>query len=361
MFPPVNSQEKCRIIYADTYKGPNSIDKKRCGLRKLACAFGRPCLLGRRCRWGEPQRPKAGFGELSRAAASRRSPHGALHPEAFRPPICVLQPICQTSGYLHREYGFVNFAERLGIGSKLATTPPMVCLEDVVRFCDHVRDKNLRLEVGVCLQGLAGLQLQEATRLTWNKVDLENGLVEISGEVKNEYRNRVIPVCQRVLEALRRVFEARPRGKVQIVAESVLVSSKGFCYGNAWHNYSKEVSAAIREWNLNLDWKPKDPRNCLPTFAVMTEMQSDVWEQYIGHAPHSVTARHYIPRLAALSEGEENALKRPMAVFCFHVTSQVDRVIQIIQAGKILNFFEPQDPSQRMSSKPPENEKAANL
>lgn len=138
------------------------------------------------------------------------------------------------------------------------------------------------------------------------------------------------------------------------------MSFKGLFCGNVWENYSKEVRAAIRQWKPAIEWKPKDLRNCLPTFAVMTGMQGDVWEQYIGHAPRSVTARHCIPRLAAVSEGEENALRRQMDLFRFHVTSPLDQAIQTVRCGRILNFFELPGSNQRMSSKRLENEQAAN-
>ena len=65
--------------------------------------------------------------------------------------------------------------------------------------------------------------------------------------------------------------------------------------------------------------KSKDLRNCLPTFAVMQGLLNDVWEQYLGHAPRTVTARHYIPRLASASIGESEALERQMELFSLQV------------------------------------------
>lgn len=263
----------------------------------------------------------------------------------------AMQPICQTSGYMHREYGCVYFAERMGIGSKLEKTPPMVYIEDVFSFLDFLKEKDPRLEVGACLQALGGLQLQEARRLTWSKVRLSEGLVEISGEVKNPYRNRVIPVCDRVLEALKRAGAMRGSGGVQNLGETVLKSEKGFAFGNAWHNYSQQISRAIREWNPEILWKPKDLRNCLSTFGTMLGIKNDVWEQYIGHAPQSVTGRHYIPRLASVSEGEANALKRQMDMFRGQLTTHVDAAYRRYLGGEILNFFEPVGSNQRMDSK----------
>jgi integrase len=236
----------------------------------------------------------------------------------------------------------VNLAERLGIGSKLERTSCEVYLEDVVSFLDWLRANECRLEVGVALQGLAGLQLQEATHLTWDRLDLDRGLVEISGDVKNVYRNRVIPVAERVHDALRRAYASQTAGdsKVKTLGGHVLLSKKGCPYGKWWENYTKEVLKALRKWNPRIAWKPKDLRNCLPTFAVTHGLQSEVWEQYIGHVPKSVTAKHYIPRLASASLGESNALERQMELFRFHVTNHVDRAVATGDASRILNFFE---------------------
>ncbi len=71
-----------------------------------------------------------------------------------------------------REYGFQDVAAGIGTSNKLLHPPAEVHLEDVADFLDWLRIDEPRLEVGAALQGLAGLQLQEATRLTWQKVDL---------------------------------------------------------------------------------------------------------------------------------------------------------------------------------------------
>ncbi|MBN1868004.1 hypothetical protein JW916_12020 [Candidatus Sumerlaeota bacterium] len=128
----------------------------------------------------------------------------------------------------------------------MKATPKEVYLTDVVAFCDFLKENAPRLEAGVALQGLAGLQLQETTRLTWSKVDLSRGLIEISGEVKNEYRKRVIPICGRVVEALRRGEElARKRkpGKIRDAYETVLVRERSGAYGSSWDKYSRHVQA----------------------------------------------------------------------------------------------------------------------
>ncbi len=250
-----------------------------------------------------------------------------------------LQPVLQTAGYMYREHGFSNVGERMGIGSRLKNPPRIVYLEDVLSFCDFLRQESSHLEVGVALQGLAGLQLQEALRLTWRKVDLEHGLLEVSGEVKNEYRNRVIPACRRVLEAIRWEAERRAKSdpkKVVPVVDHVVVGIEGFGYEDH-RSYSRQVRAALKRWNKANDWAPKDLRNCLPTFAKIQGIHGTIWEQYIGHAPETVTERHYVPRLAGRTLGEKNALGRQMDLFRRFVTGQIDAFDPAAGACNILH------------------------
>jgi integrase len=206
--------------------------------------------------------------------------------------------------------------------------PAQVYLVDVINFLDWLLENEPHLEVGAALQGLAGLQLQEATRLTWDKVNLDQGLIEISGQVKNEYRNRVIPVPTRCLEVLKRIDAARRAEMVQDLQGAVVTNRSGFGYGQNWLNYSKEMSAAIKNWNHQVSWKPKDLRNCLPTFAVAQGIHSSIWEHYIGHAPKTVTERHYIPRFASVSIGGDEALEKQMELFSKAVTDPIDAAIE---------------------------------
>lgn len=255
----------------------------------------------------------------------------------------AMQPVQQTAGFMSREYQLPNVAERLGIGNKLAKTPPMVHLVDVLAFCDWVRVEVPWLEAGVTLQGLAGLSMMEALRLNWDRVDLDRGLIEISGEVKNLYRNRVIPVCNRVVEALQRASETQSLSGVETIPAPVVASPEGcsFAQGtDSWKNYTRRVRALVKRWNAELDWASKDLRDCLPTFAISHGIHNDLWEQYIGHAPRSVTARHYLPRLAASSRGNAEALERQMKLFRMAVVQPLEVAIERNGEAEILNFFE---------------------
>ncbi len=88
-------------------------------------------------------------------------------------------------------------------------------------------------ESGVAFQALAGLRVTEAIRLTWDRVDLEAGLIEISGITKTDSSKRVIPVAVRVLEALKRAQVPRCMSKVRYVRdEPVLIDGNGHRYEN---------------------------------------------------------------------------------------------------------------------------------
>ena len=243
----------------------------------------------------------------------------------------TVQPILQTAGYVEREFNLPNVVKRLGIGNKLKSTPPMVPMTDVVDLLEHLRENDPILEVGAGLQGLAGLQLMEALRLTWDKVDLVDGLIEISGEVKNDYRNRVIPVCGKLLGILRRANQRRSEDKVQVVGpEPVVTSPTGCSYApeTSFRNYYNRFKARLKKWNAMVIWAPKDLRNCLPTFSVTEGLHSDLWEQYIGHAPRTITGRHYVPRLAVATHGERQMLQQQMVHFRKMVVEPIDRAIE---------------------------------
>ena len=264
----------------------------------------------------------------------------------------AVQPVEQASRFMYLDFGFTDFAANLGISTKLEASPKAVYLADLVEFVDFLKKLDSGLEVGACLLGLAGLRLQEATQLRWNRVDTKQGLIEISGKTKNEYSNRVIPVCGRVIEALERAYnqKSEKRSKIQEVRSYVLIEKEGLGYTD-WRNYSKEMRNSLKSWNPRIDWKPKDLRNCLPTFAVTKGLLNDVWEQYIGHAPRTITARHYIPRLASVSYGEKDALERQMDLFRLQVVEPLEEAIVEKSEVKILNFFEQSTSDHLISSK----------
>lgn len=250
------------------------------------------------------------------------------------------QPIRQTSAHLSRELDYHDFAKGLASQTKLTKTPPVVDIHDVGAFLDWLAKNFVCIEGGVALQGLAGLQLQEATRLTWDKVDLKQGLIEISGEVKNPYRERLIPVCSRVLEALMRTKEfqlriverarkrAAKRGEFTDIPEPnlVIIGERGRPYTDYRH-YSHAIRTCLKAWNPRIGWAPKDLRNCLPTFATLNGIHNSLWEQYIGHAPTTVTGRHYVPRLTACSSGEAAFNEKAICLFREQVVRRIEEEV----------------------------------
>jgi integrase len=239
-----------------------------------------------------------------------------------------IQPVQQTSNYMENEYGMSNVAKGLGIGSKLAKTPPMIHISDVADLLDYAVECDVRIAAGIALQGLAGLQMLEALRLTWSKVTLDDGLIEISGEVKNTYRNRVIPVADRVIETLTlcrdQVYGVGvvPNGNDPVVPSPTSIS---YLSGNSFRNYSIRLKRLICAWNADVDWAPKDLRNAVPTFGVINGIFTSLWEQYIGHAPKTVTARHYTPKLTTATQGEKDALDKQMDLFRTLIIAPIEK------------------------------------
>ncbi len=254
----------------------------------------------------------------------------------------TFQPIVQTMGYLEREYQMPNVTRKLGIGNSNVRATPAVFITDVVSMLDYLAEKHPRLEAGAALQGLAALRLTEALRLTWDKVDLEKGRIEVSGETKTSWSHRTIPVADRVLEALKRAKAMGSSERIVDPKAPVVVSPKGCSYlagRDSHHNYSKDLRVAIRAWNAAVGWQVKDLRNAVPTALAMAGLASDASEQYMGHAPKGITARHYIPRLSAVTKGEEVAFEQAMQVFHTLVVDHVNRIAAGSEA-RILNFFE---------------------
>ena len=99
----------------------------------------------------------------------------------------------------------------------LKKPPAKAYLADAVDFSAYVRRHAPELEAPAALQALGGLRLQEAYRLTWDKIDLDGALVEISGEVKTDWSRRVIPICARALQALQRAHDRREKARIRLV------------------------------------------------------------------------------------------------------------------------------------------------
>ena len=151
---------------------------------------------------------------------------------------------------------------------------------------------------------------------------------------------------------------------VHYISDSVIVSTTGCSYfegTKSYQNYSHELKALIKQWNPSSSWRPKDLRNCLPTFFAIEGLSSDVTEQYLGHASRSITARHYIPRLNSSSLGEGGELERMMNVFRRLVIQPLTKACRQRGSAEILNFFEPDESDDESSGQAVGNEEAPRL
>ncbi len=250
----------------------------------------------------------------------------------------TLQPIIKTSGFMSRRYKLPNICEGMVIGGKRPKETPIVYLDDVLDFCDWLKVHDQRAEIGAVLQGLVGLSVMEALRLTWSKVDLERGLIEISGETKQnyqareDYRSRVIPVCDRALEVLNSAWQNRVLSDIEPVEGGVVVQSpEGKSYiqsEHSFYNYTRRrITANLIKFNPRLKWAPKDLRNCLDQFAEERGIWSAIWSQYMGRAARTVHEKNYVARLSSPSRGETTALNRKMQVFRNLVVGPINMAI----------------------------------
>jgi integrase len=167
---------------------------------------------------------------------------------------------------------------------------------------DPVRD---RLTVAVALQGLAGLQLQEALRLTWEKVDLQAETITIDGAVKNRFRIRRIPVANVVAWIFR-------RARSTLGETGLLVPAYA-----EFDNYSHALTRELRRWDPEVSIKPKDLRNTIQTAAIDGGWYGYYVQRYVGHAPATIGERHY--------HGDQG--KRLVPLFREHVVSRIEAEI----------------------------------
>ena len=160
---------------------------------------------------------------------------------------------------------------------------PYLPILRVLDFLDWLARDAQRdhLTIGVALQGLVGLQMQEALRLTWEKINLDEETITIDGFVKNRYRIRKIPVPNVVTWLLRR---ARNSSNLS----GLLIPSYA-----SYDCYSRAIRKALQEWDADVSIKPKDLRNTIQTAAIDGGWYGYYVQRYVGHAPTTIGERHY--------------------------------------------------------------------
>ena len=231
-----------------------------------------------------------------------------------------IKPIRRTAKWLASNWPrhYTNICENLrlsGRGSQNASYDdvagnPVLLIHELLDFLDWLARHPVwdRLTPGVALQGLAGLQLQEALRLTWGKVDFVNETVTIEGVVKNRYRARRIPVASVVSWLLRRAYSS---------SEQTTDGNLIIPHYNDYRHYSHAVRKALRAWNPEVSIKPKDFRNTIQTAAIDGGWYGYYVQRYVGHAPTTIGERHY--------HGDQG--KRLLPLFREKVITRIDAEI----------------------------------
>jgi len=183
--------------------------------------------------------------------------------------------ICRNFKLSRKEFVPTRYDENRG--------NPYLSIHQVLDFLDYLaRDaERNRLTIGVALQGLVGLQMQEALRLPWEKVDLNDETITIDGVVKNRYRIRKIPVSDVVVWLLR-------RARRSVDQAGLIISDYA-----AFDNYSHAVHRELQRWDPRVTIKPKDFRNTIQTAAIDGGWYGYYVQRYVGHAPSTIGEKHY--------------------------------------------------------------------
>lgn len=211
---------------------------------------------------------------------------------------------------------------RYNAGAALKYLP----FETIFALLEWMRDyrQGLSLRPGVALQALTALQLQEATRLTWDKVDLEDGTITIESDrrrdplsagIKNQWRVRRLPIPSLVHEILLETYQRQgsPAGSELVID----------C--PSWGAYSSRMDDMFNTFNQSLSIPPSDLRNTLPTEAENGRWLS-VWvRRYMGHAPANEIERSYlgINSVEGLKEGADPFVERLRQKVVVHIEDAI--------------------------------------
>lgn len=153
-------------------------------------------------------------------------------------------------------------------------------LEEVCEFILWLMDREDGWSVlpGVALQGLVGLRVTEALRLTWDKIDLGRGTATIEGQVKNIHSVRRILLPFFAVEVLRMASRS---------GERVLPNYAQY------DAYGRNLRRLMREWRPERLIPPSDLRDVLETEADLIGRSGFVLDRYLGHAPKTIGQKNY--------------------------------------------------------------------
>lgn len=178
---------------------------------------------------------------------------------------------------------FARLLESPGERHGHKTNKKAMPVHDVLDFCDYLfrHESRSRLAALVALQGLVGLSIMETLRLKVSDVDLSKALIRITGEVKNEWRLRLLPVAGVVAWLLRHHLEHMDGS--QSLAP----------WWTDYRHYSKAIRRAMAAWDPDRAVPPKNLRKTIQTAAIYGGWYGNDVKRYVGHVPESTGERHY--------------------------------------------------------------------
>jgi len=160
---------------------------------------------------------------------------------------------------------------------------PFLRIAEVVDFVLWLRGQpnGLNILAGIALQGLCSLRVREVLRLTWDKVDFEEGTVTVDGRVKNIHSVRKIPVPRFVLDKL----EETPKSGQRVLE----------CLRNQ-DSYGQSFRRYLERWRPQFKIEPKGLRRTLVSEFFERGWYGDVLQMYRGHKPgvSAIDWNHYI-------------------------------------------------------------------
>jgi integrase len=166
------------------------------------------------------------------------------------------------------------------------------------------QENGWRILPGVALQGLAGLRVTEAHRLTWDRLDFAEGTLAIEGRTKNAPSVRLIPLPAFLLDIL---GEARERNRMRSedsawsesqrwnLLNRVVVSQE---WKRGFSDYGREVGRYLRKWQSGCLIEPKGLRRTIFAEADRLGFLGQTLERYVGHSIKGISAvtfAHYLP------------------------------------------------------------------
>jgi hypothetical protein len=180
------------------------------------------------------------------------------------------------------------------------------------------------LRPGIALQGIVGLQLLEALRLTWDRWDRVNRTITIEEDrrndpdtagVKNPWRVRRLPIPEIVNEILIETYErrGRPEGSELVVDVP------------SWKAYCNRIYRMLKQFDPTIKIPPSDLRNTLSTAAEDGNWMSVWFRRYFGHAPATTIERHYLGVQAAggCEEGSDAFVKKLREEVLVHLDREI--------------------------------------